>query len=347
MPTAFAAEPRAVSPTEHARVEVQVLLQQCGVALFFCAGVVAGLWGRADLVARLAAGYVGVYHALHAWYVLRFRVRGLRVAWVEALTPPLAVSCITVGWIALGDPASAFWAVYPFALVGYARRIHGRQFSLLTAFVVANLVGAKAWLAEMQGGSWVDGETASMIFITVSIGSMSNMIGSSWRNAEQQARRLAATDPLTGIANRRTFLHDLNVLASVRDSAFAILMLDLDDFKRLNDSLGHLHGDEVLAKVAQVLSTNIRAGDRLARYGGEEFVLALPQTDLHDARVMAERLRRAITESTPTTTSIGCAARLPGEPAESVLRRADDQLLEAKRQGKNAVWASEPLRKSA
>jgi diguanylate cyclase (GGDEF)-like protein len=114
-------------------------------------------------------------------------------------------------------------------------------------------------------------------------------------------------------------------------------MLDMDDFKRLNDEHGHLHGDDVLANVAGVLTDSVREGDLVARYGGEEFVIAMPGTELNAAADIAERLRLAIFDATPTSVSIGCAVRRPGEPAEAVLKRADDLLLAAKRTGKNAV----------
>lgn len=347
MPTDFVAEPGVASPAERARLETQVLLLQCATALFYCAGVYFGLFGAGGPARLIAVLWIGPYHLFHAWYVLRYRVGGRRIRWVEALTPPADISCVTVGWIALGNASSPFWGVYPYALVGYARRIHGRLYWLLASFVVANLVFARMALSLDGGASVVDSNLAIMVFITLAIASLSSLIGSAWRRAERQARLLAETDPLTGIANRRTFLQDLELLAETPDAAFSLLMLDLDDFKRLNDEHGHLHGDEVLARVAAILSANIRGSDRLARYGGEEFVVAMPGTGLIEARAMAERLRAAIGATTPTSVSIGCATRLWGEPAESVLRRADDLLLAAKRQGKNAVRASEPFRKSA
>ncbi len=157
---------------------------------------------------------------------------------------------------------------------------------------------------------------------------------------------LAETDPLTGIPNRRIFLEELDQLARSNQSTFAVLMLDLDDFKRLNDAHGHLYGDDVLQHVARVLSENIRTGDRIARYGGEEFVVAMPYTQMHEATTVAERLRQAIATLTATTVSVGCAAREGGETADQVLKRADDMLLLAKGTGKDRVrWTG--LRKSA
>jgi diguanylate cyclase (GGDEF)-like protein len=142
------------------------------------------------------------------------------------------------------------------------------------------------------------------------------------------------------------FLERLDLLAANQEQGFAVLMLDLDDFKRLNDEYGHLHGDDVLANVAGLLSENVRETDSIARYGGEEFVVAMPGAPLSEAVAVAERLRETVLASTPTSISVGCAVREPGESAASVLKRADDLLLAAKRTGKNAVRSS-ALKRSA
>jgi diguanylate cyclase (GGDEF)-like protein len=323
------------------------LLLQSAIALSYCAGVYAGLFGAGGASRVVAVAWIGSYHAFHAWYVLTHRARGRRVRWIETITPLCDISCVTLGWIALGDPGSAIWVVYVYALVGYARRIHGRWYFALAAFITLNLVAAKTWLSVDAGESPIDANVLIMLLLTAAIASLANLIGTAWRRAELQARTLAQTDPLTGIDNRRTFLSAFDELARAPENGFSVLMLDLDDFKRLNDAYGHLHGDEVLVDVARLLSFNIREEDLLARYGGEEFVIAMPGTGAAEAQAVAERLRAAVCGATPTSVSIGCATRRPGEPAESVLRRADDLLLAAKRQGKNAVRALEPLLKTA
>jgi diguanylate cyclase (GGDEF)-like protein len=102
----------------------------------------------------------------------------------------------------------------------------------------------------------------------------------------------------------------------------------------------------VLARTARILTENVREGDLVARYGGEEFAIAMPGISLGEASVLAERLRHAVFEATPTSISIGCAVREAGESAQSALKRADDLLLNAKRKGKNAVRSS-TLRRTA
>ena len=162
--------------------------------------------------------------------------------------------------------------------------------------------------------------------------------------------KLALTDVLTGLANRRAFLDALGAeLARVHrhDHPASLLFLDLDAFKRVNDTHGHAVGDEVLAGFAQVLTRGCRRGDLAARIGGEEFAVLLPMTGRVPAALVAERIRRA-TESLPLgrsveepmTVSIGVAAAEdspePVEPAE-LLGRADAALYRAKAGGRTRV----------
>lgn len=160
-------------------------------------------------------------------------------------------------------------------------------------------------------------------------------------------------DPLTGLHNRYfglRLLADIAAAAAARPAGpgFAVMMVDLDRFKTVNDRWGHAAGDAVLAEVAQRLSVNLRAGDLVARVGGEEFLVALPATDLPDARRVAERLREAVRERAFTlpsgevlrvTASIGLALAEGGaaEAVEAVVERADRALMTAKTAGRNRV----------
>jgi diguanylate cyclase (GGDEF)-like protein len=327
------------------RLEYQVLALQSTIAAFFVAGTLAGWFGTHSAASRLGAAWIAAYHLVHAGYIVRWRIRGTPIRAIENAMPLLDVSCVTTAWVVLGDAHSPFWAVYLYALVGYGRRYHSRRYVALASFILLNVAGG--WIAiGLAAGHGVSLETDlwTMLVITAAMAALSHAIGSAWRNAERRARILSETDPLTSIANRRYFLDRLEALAAPPDQGFTVLMLDLDDFKHLNDEFGHLHGDDVLANVARLLAQNVGPTDLLARYGGEEFVIAMPETALHEATETAERLRKAIFEATPITVSIGCAARELNEHAESVLRRADDTLLAVKRSGKNAVRAHRPRR---
>lgn len=328
-------------------MEAQVLCLQLALAVAFCFAAMSGVLGGSGAIRAAAVTWIATYHVFHAWYVLAFRMRGRSLGLVELVTPALDVSCIGFAWVATGDPGSAFWAVYPYALVGYARRVHGPAYVGLTVFVMLNLVAARTITGATAGQSLFDSNAVMMMAISACAAGLSHTIGSGWRKAENQARILAETDALTGIPNRRKFLAWLDDLAGQPTTEFSVLMLDLDDFKRLNDEFGHIHGDDVLASVARTLEGHIAPQHRLARYGGEEFVVALPGADLAEARERAELLRLAVGAATPATVSIGCAVRLSGEPASSVMHRADDQLLAAKRTGKNTVRAETVLRRVA
>ena len=331
---------------ERRQLEQQMLILQTSIAFLFCVGAYSGLFGVDGAVRAWTVTWIASYHVLHAGYVIRYRVRGQPVRLIEAITPLFDVASISAAWVAVGDANGPLWAMYLYALVGYARRYDGYQYGAIAGFIVANMTLGRMLISTNANESAVDGTLITMAALTGAMAVLSSAIGSAWRGAERKARRLAETDPLTGIANRRTFLERMDHYSRHTDQVFSVLMLDLDDFKRLNDEYGHLYGDEVLVDVARILSRNVRPHDRVARYGGEEFVIAMPGASLPDAVIVAERLRLAILEATPTSATIGCAARHPGEGAESVFRRADDLLIAAKRAGKNAV-RSAPLRKSA
>lgn len=174
------------------------------------------------------------------------------------------------------------------------------------------------------------------------------------RESLQDRLRLAMTDPLTGLHNRRYAMAHLARIAehAARSGrSFAVMVLDLDRFKSINDAHGHAAGDSVLIDIAARLSAHLRPVDLLARIGGEEFLVALPDATLADARLAAERLRRAVAE-TPValthergvisvTSSIGLAlgntAASAGMTVADLIHSADMALLGAKLDGRNQV----------
>lgn len=168
------------------------------------------------------------------------------------------------------------------------------------------------------------------------------------RDLEQQLQLLATTDDLTGLNNRRQYLRrsaEILVGADRTGNPVSVLLMDLDHFKRINDSFGHETGDAALRAVAGVLHRELRATDLAARYGGEEFAVTLPDSDPERGRTVAERIRRAIEGmSIPgapaglgATVTIGIAVRTGGEDLESLLRAADSALYRGKDAGRNRV----------
>jgi diguanylate cyclase (GGDEF)-like protein len=170
----------------------------------------------------------------------------------------------------------------------------------------------------------------------------------------------AVTDELTGLSNNRRFRELISKEADRAERfghELSLIMLDIDDFKQINDTYGHLQGDKVLRMVGRVLHLESRGVDEPARYGGEEFAVALPETGLEGALDLAERVRvRIESEQVPraggaspvkVTASIG-AASMPdsANSAEALIAAADAALYEAKRAGKNRV-ASAPVQRAA
>jgi diguanylate cyclase len=163
-----------------------------------------------------------------------------------------------------------------------------------------------------------------------------------------QVSALVQKDPLTFALNRRGLEEAFRVetaRATRYGSALGFVMLDLDDFKKLNDSLGHLAGDRALIHVASLMQATVRPTDFIARLGGEEFALLLPATEVAEAAAAAERLQRELAKrgfqfegrTWPLTFSAGAVQWRTGESLEEMIRRADHALYEAKRAGKNRV----------
>ncbi len=169
----------------------------------------------------------------------------------------------------------------------------------------------------------------------------------------QLSFEMAITDQLTGLYNRRymqTHLDGLVTRAQRQAKCLSLLMMDMDHFKRVNDTHGHVVGDQVLIEFARRLQRNVRGLDLACRYGGEEFVVVMPETDPESAHFVAERLREDVashpfeTDAGPldVTISIGIASsKTDTEEAEGLLKQADEALYRAKNAGRNRVEAWE------
>lgn len=166
--------------------------------------------------------------------------------------------------------------------------------------------------------------------------------------AQADLRRLARTDPLTGALNRLALEEEARRLfgRAGAPSGLAVLMLDADHFKAINDRHGHAGGDRVLAALAHGVGARLRPGDVLGRVGGEEFLVLLPHTDLATATALAEELRAHVASqplgldglAQAITVSIGVAVRDATDgDADALIRRADHSLYEAKRAGRNRI----------
>jgi diguanylate cyclase (GGDEF)-like protein len=153
---------------------------------------------------------------------------------------------------------------------------------------------------------------------------------------------------MTGLPNRRAFdetFRRLYLLQKRNAKPVSLLFFDVDDFKQINDSLGHYAGDRALVRIAALLKESVRETDLSARWGGEEFIVALIDTGVDDAYVIAEKIRESIESDAvlrqiadhPVTASFGLTGSMEHDTIEAMLKRADDALYEAKAQGKNKI----------
>lgn len=180
----------------------------------------------------------------------------------------------------------------------------------------------------------------SLLYISLVYVFLNNLINLSKR--ELFFKNASKIDPLTGVSNRRSIDDHINYLGESYEENFCVLMLDIDNFKSLNDSFGHPFGDKVIKKIAQIVKDNVRANDFVGRYGGEEFIIFI-NANLQNAEKIAEKIRRIIQESNlkfdsnevKVTASIGLAEHNLTQSVLETISCADNALYTAKTSGKN------------
>ncbi len=172
-------------------------------------------------------------------------------------------------------------------------------------------------------------------------------------------KQAAKTDTLTGLLNRRGFdeaFVKASKTATEQDTPLTMLLCDIDHFKQVNDTHGHLIGDNVLKMLAKLLHDHIKGKDIAARFGGEEFVMILPNTDIPGGVALAEQMRKSLQAMRwrsktsgktigPITISLGVSLYRPGEDVEDLIQRADDALYFAKNNGRNRTITEEDVKK--
>lgn len=279
-----------------------------------------------------------------------FAVGYLLLGWTFGLYSPMT------GMVLMGSPLVGF------ILFGFRRVAWNFAFAVLVVLGLAwlSVEGYSAHAIyfsrypisqELLSFYWVGSTVAFMVpFIAAVITLVALLLGR-WAYREAQVRDQALRDPLTGLSNRRELFCRLNhEVARARRSGrpLSVCLLDLDFFKRINDTYGHGVGDEVLVKVASVLKQNLRETDAIGRIGGEEFVLLLPETEQLGARRVVERCRASIESSPvmledgmplPVSASFGVVTWEPDDQADGhqLVTRADEMLYRAKAGGRNRV----------
>jgi diguanylate cyclase (GGDEF)-like protein len=253
---------------------------------------------------------------------------------VSLRVPVIAVA--TAGAVLLAGGGNAFWVCVPTVLLAGAASRTRLGAGLSTATVIA--------AAASPSLLWVHGRPlpSPLLALLVPSASVAVLVAVRERlEREHDALRdFALTDPLTGIANRRLLLAhaDYEIARHTRARhSFALVMLDLDGFKLLNDRFGHAAGDDLLRDVAEALERSIRAQDTVARMGGDEFCLLAPETDESGTRRLATRLEQATTDVTAGVENLRASMGIAvfpsdGTTAKALLLAADQRLLSAKRE---------------
>jgi len=295
-----------------------------GVAPFAVMRWMTGDWLIAIIDSVIVAGF-----AVLGTYI--YHTRKVRMASIA-----LAILCVAGALLTVyvRGPQQIYWT-YP-ALMASFYLLKPREAMALTLSMTAVLIPKL-----MQA---VNTFSASSIIITILV-TMSFAFAFSVVNNRQQDKlvNLATKDPLTGAGNRRALLAKLTeVIASFdrNESPWSLVLLDIDHFKSVNDKHGHVVGDQILQRIAQIVELRIRLNDTLYRIGGEEFVVIVDGQGIEPACRLAEQLRTLIeaNELLPehtVTISLGVAELQTGEDYQSWVNRADEALYRAKRAGRN------------
>ncbi len=320
------------------------------------------------LSANHLAAWLGVLAATQAFFYI-----AMRSGWSARFKDPaLTVVQILTGllfadWAFLiAGPGRATTLLALLVVLNFgAFLVHWKKMAMLTGFA---LVSFGASLAALQWLRWIHPGTATradlfqdllyfatlvvMLPITGVLAAQLSHLRSTLRTqrsalatALADVQRLAEFDELTGLANRRradSYLTILRAQAQRKGSGFSVALIDLDNFKRINDTLGHDEGDKTLRAFADATSPLLRTADLMARWGGEEFLVIMPDTSKDAAYKVALRLLervRAIPTNTsgPLSFSAGIAHSRPGEPIANTVARADHRMYAAKHAGRNRI----------
>lgn len=321
------------------------------VWLFFTAGVLGALAivlphdpaTRVAVVAGLSGAALLIAAGLRS-----LRRRGLGVTGVSVLLGAATALTATGIWATGGPPNATsglyMWICLYAAYVLPQRRAVDHALACAASYLLVTALDPPGYPPVAHLTTTI----ASLVGATLLVAFLRTRLLVTMDELEIAAR----TDPLTGLANRRHYVAELDrELERVRRDGrpLTIVVCDLDRFKGVNDTYGHLAGDRVLHLVSEVLTEHSRAIDLPARTGGEEFALVLPDTTVGEGMVVAERLRRAIeqrsAERGPAVTlslGVACTAQV-GPTSEALHRSADRALYAAKAQGRNRAVAAERI----
>ncbi|MEY4562455.1 MAG: hypothetical protein RLZZ618_1732 [Pseudomonadota bacterium] len=265
------------------------------------------------------------------------------VSWVAQAELALRVAAFSMGMIVLHLYAAiSLWRLNVLPESPAPRALMLMMFGCVaahTSWLGCSLLGIQSpSILLMWGG--VIGAACAMVMLYLALLLTCDRTQQELAASQHQLRALANIDPLTDVPNRRHF-HELaqQAVAAAAPGTAALLMIDIDHFKRINDLLGHKAGDAALRDVAHSMRESLRTGDVPGRLGGDEFVALLPDTSVQDAIAVADRIVRPLraSSSLPLSLSFGVVHLQAGESITDALHRADQALYEAKRQGRNCA----------
>lgn len=288
-------------------------------------------WTIAILDISIVCALVGLF--LHVYVHRETRGSGI----VLALTGIAA----SLAYIHLLGASQILW-LYP-ALTAVFFLLELRRAILITVLALA-AAAIVLW-----------GTLPTLAFFTLSMTLLTNTLFAyafsvTAKRQKIQLRQLASVDPLTSAGNRRAQNEKLDNVSALFHRArcpCSILILDIDHFKQINDTYGHVIGDRILIELADLISSNTRSSETLYRYGGEEFIIVAENTRVEDAALVAEKLRERIDShcfdsDIHLSVSVGVAELHRGEGRQGWLGRADQALFGAKRSGRNRVALAQP-----
>ena len=337
----------------------------CGLALI----ALYGVWPAA-LVVPLANALVASTYVLN-WAGVR-SFAGRPIPWRRGLAVLAAMTAGNIWFVAIDNDVTAriliastgfcglslltaqeLWRMEPADRFRRARRVTAMVFILHALFVAGRAV-LTVWSEPVD--SVLDSDpvqSASFLETILAVTAWGyGFLSMTSERLQADLDRIATIDPLTGAYNRRAFMTyaERELARSQRHGTpLTLLLLDLDRFKRVNDTFGHLAGDALLRRFSEIVVARLRRTDLFGRYGGEEFCVLLPDTDHRGAAVLAEALRRDVAarplpfqgHEIAASVSIGVAACRSGEVLDAALAAADQALYRAKRNGRNQVMIAE------
>ena len=330
------------SPLGDGKLQLQIVVLRWLLTVLYALFVWVGIIDVAPVWFVASIGFLSVYHVYYTWYTWHeFTRPSFPPAMIYAV-PFLDTVAISLALIAIGDPLHPIWGVYFFVIIAVGFFYHPIVWPYVF-WLVANY-------AAMGVAVHLRGFDVPIPFMVVAAVILLMGIAdvASFTTGERRLRTrlsvVARTDPLTGLSNRRRLgeaLEEYLKAASEGSQALAVLMVDIDWFKRYNTQFGHLAADGVLEQLADLLVAAVREEDLVARYGGDEFVVVIPEMDVREAFRFAERLRHQIARSGLCNVSIGvCASQGSQFTGDELLGQADAALLAAKQAGRNCVRAS-------